>query len=110
MSSHVRTKPIPMITVPEKRLTVLIAQDDDQYSAYCPELDLVTEMETPESAQEDMLDAMRDYAEEYLDDLKRYSQSPNRAHHLPYVQFIAACKTEWELRMLVEVRYGVVHV
>ena len=110
MASNVRTKPAPRIIVPEKRLTVLIGQDDDQYSVYCPELDLVTEMKTPEAALEDMLDAMKDYAEEYLDDLELYSRSPNRAHHLPYIQAIAACKTEWELRTLVEVRYGVVHV
>ena len=41
-------------------------------------------------------------AEEYLEDLEIYENSPNRAHHLPYIQAIAACKDVWDIRMLIE--------
>lgn len=100
----------PQIVVAEPRLTVLLAKDNGSYCAKCPELDLVTELPTAEAALADLIDAMRDYAVEYLRDRKLYAASPNRAHHLPYVEAIAACKTDWDLRALIEIRQGVVHV
>jgi len=100
----------PKIALSEKCLTVILARDEDQYCAYCPDLDLVTEMQTPEEAIEDMLEAMEDYAEEYLNDLERYHKSPNRAHHLPYVRAIAGCQDMWELRMLIEILHGRIHL
>jgi predicted RNase H-like HicB family nuclease len=72
----------PKILIPEPRLTVLLAKDDGSYCAKCPELDLVTQLPTAEAALTDLIDAMRDYATEYLQDRKLYSASPNRAHHL----------------------------
>lgn len=68
----------------EKKLTVILARDKDGFCAYCPELDLVTEMPAAEEALEDMVEAMEDYSAEYLADLELYANSPNRAHHLPY--------------------------
>jgi len=100
----------PKIALSEKRLMVIVARDEDQYCAYCPELDLVTEMATPEDAMEDMLDAMQDYAAEYLDELELYRNSPNRAHHVPYVRLIAECEDRWDLRMLIEIVHGRVHL
>lgn len=92
----------PKISFFEKRLTIILARDDAMVCAFCPELDLVTEMATPDEALEDMLEAMQDYAGEYLEDLELYENSPNRAHHLPYIQAIAACKDVWDIRMLIE--------
>ena len=101
---------LPKIELTEKCLTVILATDQAQYCAYCPELDLVTEVPTPEEAIEDMLEAMQDYAEEYLSDLELYRKSPNRAHHLPYVRAIAACQDTWDLRMLIEILHGRIHL
>ena len=100
----------PKIALSEKRLTVIVARDEDQYCAYCPELDLVAEMATPEDAMNDMLEAMQDYADEYLNELTLYHQSPNRAHHLPYVRLIAECEDSWDLRMLIEILHGRIYV
>ncbi|MFZ6017557.1 MAG: hypothetical protein ACOYU0_08180 [Nitrospirota bacterium] len=100
----------PKIMIQEKVLSILLALDGDKFCAYCPELDLVTEMDTPEEAIEDMIEAMKDYAEEYLEDFELYAKSPNRAHHFPYVRAISFCKTDWELRMLIEIKHGLVHV
>ena len=100
----------PRILVAEPRLTVLLAKDDGSYCAKCPELDLVTQLPTAEAALADLIEAMRDYAADYLQDRKLYASSPNRAHHLPYVEAIAACKTDWDLRALIEIRQGFVHV
>lgn len=100
----------PKIVVAEPRLTVLLAQGNGSYCAKCPELDLVTQLPTAEAALADLIEAMRDYAAEYLRDRKLYAASPNRAHHLPYVEAIAACRSDWDLRALIEIRHGFVHV
>lgn len=98
------------IVVSDPRLTVLLAKDNGDYCAKCPELDLVTELPTAEEALEDLLEAIREYAREYLRERKRYAASPNRAHHLPYVEAVAMCKTEWDLRALIKIHHGFVHV
>lgn len=100
----------PKIMVQEKGLSILLAMDGEKFCAYCPELDLVTEMDTPEEAIEDIIDAIKDYANEYITDFELYSKSPNRAHHLPYIEAIKSCKTDWELRMLIEIKHGLVYV
>lgn len=100
----------PRIMLQEKTLSILLALDGDKYCAFCPELDLVTEMDRPEDAIEDMIVAMKDYAQEYLNEVELYTESPNRAHHLPYIRSISSCKSDWELRMLIEIKHGLVHV
>ncbi|HEX9974802.1 MAG TPA: hypothetical protein VGD14_22300, partial [bacterium] len=81
-------KPLPKITIQEKKLTVLMAKDNGNYCASCPELNLVTAMETEEATLNDLLEAMQDYAQEYLGELSLYRNSPNRAHHYPYIRAI----------------------
>ena len=98
------------IMVQGKTLTVILAKDGEKYGAYCPELDLVTELDSPEEAVEDLIEEIRDYADEYINDLELYSKSPNRAHHLPYVEEIKACKSDWDIKMLIEIKHGSIHV
>ena len=102
--------PVPKILTYEKRLTVILARDKEGYCAYCPELDLVTAMDSAEEALEDLIEAMKDYAEEYMRDLKLFTASPNRSHHLPYIKAVTSCKNDWEIKMLIEVQYGLVHL
>jgi antitoxin YefM len=110
VDTNVKEVSIPKILTFEKRLTVILARDEDGYCAYCPELDLVTEMAASEEALEDMIESIKDYAEEYMTDFDLYANSPNRAHHLPYIRAIIACKTDWEIKMLLEVQYGLIHI
>jgi antitoxin of RelE/RelB toxin-antitoxin system len=105
-----RSRTTPKIVVAEPLLTILLAKDNGLYCAKCPELDLVTELPTVDAALEDLIEAIQDYAKEYLRDRDRYAASPNRAHHLTYIEAIAACKTDWELRTLIEIKHGLVHV
>ena len=91
-------------------LTVLIIKDNSRYMAKCPELDLVTEMDTTEEALRAMVEIIREYAEDYKAREEIFLQSPNRAHHKPYIDRIAACKDEWELIELIGVRYGHLHL
>ncbi len=61
--------------IQEKVLSLLLALDGDKFCAYCPELDLATEMSTPDECIEDAIDAMRDYAEEYMENFDLYSKA-----------------------------------
>jgi predicted RNase H-like HicB family nuclease len=100
----------PRLIVAEPILTVLVAPDDGEYTAYCPELVVATSRRTPEAAVKELLELLREYAEDYKTDLETFARSPNRAHHLPYIERIVMCRSEWERRQLVAVKYGDVHL
>jgi len=87
-------------------LTVLLVRDDGRCMARCPELDLVTEMNTKEEAFQAMIELIREYAEDYKACEATFLKSPNRAHHKPYIDRIASCRDEWELLELIGIRYG----
>jgi hypothetical protein len=91
-------------------LNVFIVKDDEAYMAKCPELDLVTEMDTKEQALKTMVEMIVEYAEDYIAQEELYLQSPNRAHHKPYIDTILACHDEWEVMELLEVRYAHLHL
>lgn len=91
-------------------LDIIILRDEDRYVVRCPELDLVTEMDSPEDALDAMLEMIKEYCNDYLKRESLFRKSPNRSHHYPYIIPIAQCKSDWELRELVEVRYGSVYV
>ena len=91
-------------------LTIFIAKDDESYMAKCPELDLITEMNTKEEALKAIVEMIVEYAEDYKSNEDTYVRSPNRAHHKPYIDAILACSDEWELMELLEVRYAHLHL
>jgi hypothetical protein len=91
-------------------ISLIFARDNNMICAFCPELDITTEMSTEEEALIDVLDAIRDYAREYKSNFKLYRKSPNRAHHWPYIRAILKTKNNWELRKLLDIRYGDIHL
>lgn len=98
------------ILCPTPILTILLIQDDGRIMAKCPELDLVTEMDTPQQALQAIVEMIREYAEDYRAREEVFTASPNRAHHKPYVDRILACQDEWELWELIEIRHGRLHL
>jgi predicted RNase H-like HicB family nuclease len=94
------------IVCPAPILTVLLIRDDQRFMAKCPQLDLVTEMDTPAAALHAMVEMIREYAEDYRAREELLAASPNRAHHKPYIERILACRDEWELWELLEVLPG----
>lgn len=94
---------MPVILKPtERRLTAIIEPSERVYVAFCPELDLATEGVTPETALDDLIEMALDYAEQYMDEFDRFSQSPNRGAHAPYIQAIHANPTPAGVRALFE--------
>jgi len=91
-------------------MTVFIVKDNGSYMAKCPELDLVTEMDTKEDALKAMVEMIMEYAEDYKAQEDMYIHSPNRSHHKPYVDAVMNCHDEWEIMELLEVRYAHIHL
>jgi predicted RNase H-like HicB family nuclease len=91
-------------------LTIFIVKDNGSYMSKCPELDLVTEMDTKEDALKAMVEMITEYAEDYRTQEEIYLRSPNRSHHKPYVDAIIACHDEWEVLELLDVRYAHIYI
>lgn len=69
-------------------LTAIVEPSDGKYVIVCPELDLATEGDSLEAAFEDLIEMVIDYAEQYMEEYDRFSTSPNRAVHAPFIQAI----------------------
>lgn len=91
-------------------INIYIIKDNNRYMAKCPELDIITEMDTSEAALNSILEMLKEYAEDYKNREKLYTKSPNRAHHKPYVDKIMGCKDKWALYELIIVKYGHVYI
>ena len=91
-------------------LTIVIFPDDSRSGAKCLELDLVSEDDTPDKVLKAMVEMIQEYAMDYTNRFETFSESPNRAHHQPYVQRISECKTDWEVLEFSEVKYGSFHL
>ncbi len=83
-------------------LTANLGFADDQWNAYCPELDLATAADSEESAIIDLTRLAVEYAAEYLTDFDVYVNSANRVQHLPYVLGIARYTLDLEDRESLE--------
>lgn len=94
------------IVIGKAELSIVVIKDDNQYSAYCPELDLAIAADTPNESIEEMIEEIKEYAKEYKESYVLYSKSPNRSAHVPLIKKVIACKSEWELMKIIEVRYA----
>jgi hypothetical protein len=91
--------PVVMKAAPGK-LTAIIEPAERRWVAFCPELDLATEGDTPDAALDDLVVMALDYSEQYMAELERFSQSPNRAAHLTYIRALQASPTPEAARRL----------
>jgi len=92
---------MPVVVKPvATTLTAIIEPADKVFMAVCPELDLVTEGDTPAAALDDLIDMALEYAEEYAAEFDRFSQSHNRAGHAPYIEALRANPTAQGARSL----------
>lgn len=87
-----------------KKLTLELEYDPEthQYVAACPELDLATAGDGEEEAIDDLVEAMEEYAQDYLERLDLFASSPNRRAHLPLILSIASCASKADMRGLLE--------
>jgi len=96
-------KRMPIVLKPaQRKLTAIIEPSEGVYVAFCPELDLATEGDTPDAALDDLIEMALDYAEQYVVEFERFSQSPNRAAHAPYIRAIQTNPSPAGVRALFE--------
>lgn len=81
-------------------LTAIVEPCEGKYVIICPELDLGTEGDTPEAAFEDLVEIVIDYAEQYMKEYDRFSKSPNRAAHAPFIQVIHEMASQDKVKTL----------
>ena len=81
-------------------LTAIVEPFDGKYVIACPELDLATEGDTPETAFEDLVDMALDYAEQYMEEYNRFTMSPNRAAHAPFIKVIHEMGSREKVKVL----------
>lgn len=81
-------------------LSVVLQPDGETYCAECPELSLATEDDTPRKALNNLVELIREYAEDYQAGFEHYAKSPNRAQHWPLLKRVLACKTKREIKAL----------
>ncbi|MBU1487417.1 hypothetical protein KKH56_05145 [bacterium] len=88
-----------------KKLTLELEYDPKthQYVAACPELDLATADDKEEEAVEDLVEAIKEYAQDYLERLDLFAGSPNRGAHLPLILLVASCISRADIRRLLVV-------
>jgi predicted RNase H-like HicB family nuclease len=81
-------------------LTAIIEPSEGKYVIACPELDLSTEGDTPEAAFEDLVEMAVDYAEQYMEEYDRFTKSPNRAAHAPFIRAIHELASQEKVKTL----------
>ncbi len=59
--------------------------ETNQYVAACPELDLAVAGDSEDEAIEELSEAIEEYAQDYLERLDLFANSPNRSAHLPLI-------------------------
>jgi predicted RNase H-like HicB family nuclease len=94
---------MPVVLKPAQiKLTAIIEPSEKAFVALCPELDLAADGDTPEAALDDLIDMALDYSEQYTSEFERFSQSPNRAAHAPFIKALGIDPTPAGARRLFE--------
>lgn len=71
--------------VANRRFHPEVFRERDAVSVWLPEFALYGRGASFAEAREDLIEEVRAYVEEYLDEVGLYSRAPNRAPHFPFV-------------------------
>jgi hypothetical protein len=93
-----------LVRLPEDiRLTIITQRDEEVFSAYCPELDMITAQPTIEGAIEDLIDMIEGYSEVFAQDWQRCYRHSRFASHWPFVRAVLSCRNSAGVRNLLDV-------
>jgi len=70
---------------------------------------LATSGETKDEAIDNLLEAIEEYAEDYLDRLDIFVKSPNRGSHLTYILLIASCTSKEDMLKLFNITCDIIN-
>jgi hypothetical protein len=71
--------------VANRRFHPEVYREQGAVSIWLPEFALYGRGASFSAARDDLIGEVRDYVEEYLDEVELYSRAPNRADHFPFV-------------------------
>ncbi|MGB9887398.1 MAG: exoribonuclease R [Moorellales bacterium] len=80
----------------------LLREDDGSVTLALDQLDLAVNAGSLDEAVKELVKELRMYAQDYLERAPLFLNAPNRRAHLPYVLRIALCRSEDEVRALLE--------
>jgi hypothetical protein len=76
-------------------------ETDGSYTLTFPRFGMAVNSQDLKSAEIELLNDIKSYAEDYIENLELYGRSTNRADHLPAIVQIISCDGIGELRELV---------
>ncbi|MBA1333962.1 MAG: Exoribonuclease R [Firmicutes bacterium] len=80
----------------------VIAEDDNSITLTVNELEIYANANTMEEAVQELINDLKQYAQDYIQRSQLFLHSPNRRAHFPYVLRIMLCDNDDEIRDLLE--------
>jgi hypothetical protein len=80
----------------------LLNEEDGSVTLALDILEMYVNAETLDKAIIDLVQDLKDYAQDYIDRSQLFLNAPNRRPHFPYVLRILLCENDEEIRSLLE--------
>ncbi len=81
-------------------------EDNGSITLSLNEIDLVANASTEEAAKLQLVEELKDYAEEYYSEFKLWSNAPNRKAHLPYVLKVILLDDATKIGAIIRCQHG----
>lgn len=80
----------------------ILTEDDGSTTMALDQLELFVNAPTKDEAIKDLANELKIYAEDYYNRIELFINSVNRRQHFPYVMRVWLCKTDDEIKSLLE--------
>ncbi len=81
----------------------ILHEDDGSVTVALDILEMYVNGETLDKAITDLVQDLKNYAQDYIDRSQLFLNAPNRRSHFPYVLRILLCENDEEIRSLLEI-------
>jgi len=87
--------------VSDREFAPQVMRGDEGVSIWLPEFEVYGEGDSYAEAKSELLDEVRAYVQEYLENADEYRRTPNRAAHLPHVVKALIAETRGQLEQVI---------
>ncbi|NMA68022.1 MAG: exoribonuclease R [Desulfitobacterium sp.] len=92
---------LQMILEDYKLIPEVLQEDDGSITLALDVLEIYVNNSTLELATKDLVEDLKEYAQDYSNRPQLFLHAPNRAHHFPYVLRIMLCENDDEIRTMI---------
>ena len=92
---------LQMILEDYKLIPEVLQEDDGSITLALDVLEIYVNNSTLELATKDLVEDLKEYAQDYSNRPQLFLHAPNRAHHFPYVLKIMLCENDDEIRTMI---------